>query len=180
MIARAFRGLAAATVLVVAVSSAAQAQKMASMSKFGLSAGIALPMGDFGDIADLGFDVGGHWQTGLGEKVMLRINADLSRYGLNGVDGSATLLGGMANIVLPLHTQSAFKPYLLGGVGIYNTKIDITGLGNASSSDLAINVGAGYDFMMGSKKLFTEIRYVSIQTDGSSLTTLPIVIGIRF
>lgn len=177
MIRTTIRGLAAATVLLVAVSSTASAQTAAS-SRFGVNAGVALPMGDFGDAAELGFHLGGHIQMPLGETLKLRVNGDFGYYGLpDGVDGNWTLLGGMANIVLPITTSSALKPYVFGGLGMYNYKIDIDGLGSNDDTKLAFNIGAGYDF---GKNFFTELRFLSIQTDGDALNTLPIVIGLRF
>jgi hypothetical protein len=177
MIRTTLRGLAAATVLLVAVSTTARAQTESS-SRFGLNAGIALPMGDFGDAAELGFHLGGHIQMPLGETLKLRINGDFGYYGLpDGVDGNWTLLGAMGNIVLPITTSSALKPYVFGGLGMYNYKIDIDGLGSSDDTKLAFNIGAGYDF---GKNFFTELRFLSIQTDGNALNTLPIVIGLRF
>ncbi len=171
------RGLVAATALLLAASGTATAQ-MSAPTPFGVSGGVALPTGDFGETADLGFHIGGHWQAGLGEKFKLRLNLDLGRYGLSdGVDGSWMLIGGMANLVYPIQTSSALKPYLLGGIGMYNWKIDIDGLGSTDDTDLAFNFGVGYDF---GKRYFTEVKYVVIDTDGTSINTLPVTIGIRF
>jgi len=180
MLVRTLRGLAAATLLVAAAATAAEAQ-MESSSRFGLSGGISSPMGDFGDAAELGFIVGGHWSRALGESLRLRVNVDLSRYGLpSGTDGNWMLIGGMANIVYPIQNESALKPYILGGLGMTRSSIDITGFGSSNSTDLAFNAGVGFDFMMGSRGWFTEIKYVSVQGDGGSLDYLPIVLGIKF
>ena len=180
MFVRSIRGLVAATALLAVAATAAQAQ-MASSSRFGINAGISSPMGDFGNEADLGFTVGAHFTTGLGEKLRLRINVDLSRYGLpSGTDGNWMLIGGMANLVLPITTASGFKPYVLGGLGMTNTKLDVTGFFNASSTDLAFNGGVGYEFDMGSRAWFVELKYVSVQGDGGSLDYLPIVLGLKF
>lgn len=182
MFVRTIRGLVAATLLVAVTATVSQAQ-MKSASRIGISAGIAAPMGDFGDVADLGFVVGGQWSTGLGEKLMLRINVDVSRYGINPdlADGNFLLIGGMANIVFPVPTESGFKPYLLGGVGMTNSKANVTGGGGGdSSTDLAFNGGAGFNFMMGSHTWFTEVKFVSVQTDGTSLTYVPVTLGIKF
>jgi opacity protein-like surface antigen len=90
-----------------------------------------------------------------------------------------TVLGGVANLVFDIESESALDPYILGGLGYYNLKVNSTG-GSADESNLAFNVGAGFNFMMGNANLFTEIRYLSIQTDGDATNMLPIVIGIRF
>lgn len=177
MIGRTLRGLAAATVLVAAVSTAAEAQ-MASSGRFGVKAGVALPMGDFGDFAGLGIHAGAHLGMPMGTTGTwgLRFDLDYGNYsGENGADNT-TLLGGVANLMMNVNTESAWKPYLFGGLGYYN--FDLAGV--VDDSDLAFNIGAGYNFTMGSASWFTELRYLSVQTDGDALNTLPIVIGLRF
>ncbi len=180
MFARALRGVAAATVLVVAASSSADAQA-ASSSRFGVNGGVSLPMGDFGDAVGLGFHVGGHFQKAINDKLHFRANLELGRYG--GDDDTpidnVMIMGAVANLVLPINTQSALKPYLLGGLGFYNWSVS-TDLGDNDESDLAFNIGAGYDFKWGSKSMFTELRYLSILSEGEATNMLPIVIGIRF
>ena len=74
----ALRGFAAATLLVVLTSSAANAQM--TESRFGVKAGIALPMGDFGDAAELGFHLGGHLSLPIQGALALRFDADYGRY----------------------------------------------------------------------------------------------------
>ncbi len=176
MFVRSIRGLVAATLLVAAAATVAEAQ-MQSASRFGISAGISSPMGDFGDFADLGFIVGGQFSTGLGEKLTLRINVDFSSYGASSPgSGDVTLIGGIANIVLPITTQSELKPYVLGGVGMVNAKAD----GSDSRTELAFNGGIGFNFNMANRVWFTEVKFVSVQTDGSSTTYLPVVLGLKF
>lgn len=179
MFARTLRGVLAATALVAAVSTAAEAQQ--ASKGLGVYGGIALPMGDFGDAAELGFQLGGQFAIPMQGPLGLRFNADWSRFGLpDNVDGSWTLLGAMANLTYDIGTDTGFHPYLLGGLGFYQYKLDVDGLGSADDSDLAFNIGAGYHFNAGNSKLFAEIRYVSIMAEGDALTMLPVTIGIRF
>lgn len=171
--------LAAASLL---VATAASSQAQMTESRFGAKAGIALPMGDFGDVAGLGFHLGGQLSLPLQGKLGLRVDLDYGRYG--GEDGTGldnvSLLGGVANLVYRMETGSELKPYLLGGIGLYNSKFEGVGGGLTDETDLALNIGIGYDFRFGSSDLFTELRFLSVQTDGSSLNALPIVIGLRF
>ena len=180
MFVRTLRGLAAALILVAAVTTAAEAQ---ASSRAGVSAGLSLPMGDWGDVVGMGFTVGGQYAFALGSsKASLRINADYSRFG--GEDAAGTdngsMIGGVVNVVYPIQASAAWKPYILGGLGFYQAKVENTGGGSNDDSALAFNVGAGYEFKLGNSNLFTEVRYLSVQTDGSSANTLPIVIGLRF
>lgn len=179
MIARSIRGLFAATALMTVAATGVQAQE--ATKGIGATAGVALPMGDFGDIAGLGFHIGGQYAMPLQNALGLRFNLDYGRYGLeNNVDGNTSLLGGVVNLTFNIETGTGLKPYIFGGLGFYNTKIEIDGFGSDDSSDMALNFGAGYNFAMGGKSLFTEVRYLSIQGDGGNLNTLPIVIGLRF
>ena len=168
MLVRTLRGLAAASLLVVAVSSVGQAQE-ASSSRFAVTGGIVAPMGDFGDAADMGFQVGGSWTKGLNDMFKLRINADYSRLGTKVADGTFTQLGALANLV---HDYKGGM-YALAGLGMINTTIDVGGI-NDSNADLAWNVGGGFNV----NKWFIEARYQSINADGGSVNSLPIVFGI--
>jgi opacity protein-like surface antigen len=177
MFARAFRGTLAVAALLVAVSASAQAQQ--ASKGFGLTGGIALPLGDFGEGSELGFHFGAQYQVPLSGALGLRLNGDWGRYGFTDFDGNTTLLGGIVNLTYDIDTGTGLMPYVFGGLGYYNTSAEIGGI-SGDDSNLAFNVGAGYNFPMGNAKLFTEIRYLSIQGDGGSRNTLPIVIGIRF
>lgn len=179
MFARMLRGVLAATALVAAVSTAADAQ--AASKGLGVYGGIAMPMGDFGDAADLGFQIGGQYSMPLKNALGLRINADWNRFGLpDDVDGSWTLLGAMANVTYNIESGSGLKPYVLGGLGFYQYSLDIGGTNVGDDSGVAFNVGGGFNFMMGGRNLFAEVRYVSISADGDPLSMLPVSIGIRF
>ena len=180
MISRFFRGLVAATALVAGVATVAEAQ-MSSPSRFGIKAGVALPMGTFGDAAGLGIHAGAHLGFPMTDNLGLRFDADYGYYSGEGAVDKVTLLGGVANLMLNIPTESGFKPYVFGGLGAYSWESP-SGFGVAfdGATELAFNVGAGYDFTMGSRSWFTELRFLSIQRDGDALNTLPIVIGMRF
>lgn len=179
MFARMLRGVLAATALVAAVSTAADAQ--AASKGLGVYGGIAMPMGDFGDAADLGFLIGGQYSMPLQNALGLRFNADWNRFGLpDDIDGNWSLLGAMANLTYDIGTGTGLKPYLIGGLGFYQYSLDVGGTNIGDDSDLAFNVGAGYNFTAGNRNLFAEIRYLSIMAEGTSINMLPITIGIRF
>ena len=96
MIARSIRGLFAATALMTVAATGVQAQE--ATKGIGATAGVALPMGDFGDIAGLGFHIGGQYAMPLQNALGLRFNLDYGRYGLeNNVDGNTSLLGGVVD-----------------------------------------------------------------------------------
>lgn len=45
---------------------------------------------------------------------------------------------------------------------------------------LAFNIGTGFDFSMGRRARFAELRYLSIQWESDPLRIIPLVIGMRF
>jgi hypothetical protein len=177
MLVRTLRGLVAATALLAAVSSTAAAQAATGESRFAISGGVDMPMGDFADLAKMGFVVGGQFSMPLGEILKFRLNADYARNGFHDDvvafigDGNWTRLGVMANVIYPIGGEMG--AYGLGGLGYYSLGSDVDG--TDSEQDLAWNLGFG----VGKGRWFVEARYQSIMND-PNLTSLPIVFGIRF
>lgn len=168
--------LAVAALLVAASSASAQG------IRWGVGAGLLMPIGDYGDADKMGF-IGGFGGTysmpgGIG------IRGELS-YGQTshdgGVSGNTKIIGGMASLVYALGATPGMRPYLMGGLGMYNVKIDVGGT-SGSESKIGFGFGGGLSFPMGAggSRMFVETKYTSISTSGSSLTFLPIVVGISF
>lgn len=167
--------LLAVMALVVAARPAS-----AQSIRWGLGAGLLMPMGDYGDFDKMGFTgaVGGTYQLPGG----VGIRADFS-YGTtsekSGVAAHSTkLMGGMASVVYAFGAAGP-KPYVTGGLGYYNIKIDEL---DVSESKVAFGFGGGVSFPLGTggNRLFAETRYTSVSTDGSATTFLPLVVGISF
>ena len=177
-------GLAAFLALPVAAS----AQETRAVS-FGLSGGLALPMGDLGDGYDSGFDVTGHvmFRPATFTNLSFRGDVNFDRFGSKSFDGVNTrFLGVTANAVyaFPQTTPGVVRPYVLGGVGMQNgsTSGTVAGidLDSDSSTDLAVQGGAGVNFQLSGFTTFVEAKYVNIFGDGSSLSYIPITFGFRF
>ena len=172
MIARSLRGVAAALVLVAAIASVGQAQK-ASSGRFAIAGGLAMPMGDFDDLADMGFQVGGSYTVAMNDMYSLRFNADWSHYAVPGGGANWTQLGLMANAVAGMKDRPV---YGLIGLGLVNTKLTIDAGGDASSSDFAFNIGGGFN----KNNWAIEARYQSAQANGGSINSIPIVFVWKF
>lgn len=168
---RSFRGVAVVALLLAASTASVQAQA-ASGSPFAVQAGVSLPMGSFGDGADMGIQIGGTYSLKAFNQDV-RINADWTNYGLDGVDGSISMLGAMANVVRQLGGNNGL--YVLGGLGMYRWTVDVAGVSD-SEMDLAWNAGIG----MTRGKFYVEARYLSILSDGEATNALPIVVGMKF
>ena len=122
--------------------------------------------------------------------VGFQVDAFYTRFGLDGgIDGHSRLLGGTANAVFAFPGASMARPYLIGGLGLYNGKTTITGVGSSdASTKFGLNAGAGFNFGMGKAQLFAEGRFHAMfksltdPTTGAEKTAymIPITVGVRF
>jgi hypothetical protein len=167
---------------VLATARTARAQG----AEFSLGGGIDLPLSDFDDAFKMGFHglagvsiVPPAWPVGI------QVDGTYSQYSDDSpADIKEQLIYGTANLVYKFKTseESRFRPYLIGGGGVYNAKLkgdDVpTGFAD-SQTKFGINVGAGFDFKAGSAGLFVEGRFHDVFTDGSNLKFIPITVGVR-
>lgn len=93
-------------------------------------------------------------------------------------------LGFVANALFDVSTSSMVKPYLLGGVGMFNTKAEYN-LGSTTgtsegNTDMGVQVGGGLRFQLSGFSTFLEAKYVNVFGDPNSMNFLPITFGVRF
>lgn len=146
--------------------------------RFGVGGGITLPVGDYATGDKAGWHVLGLIQFPISESpIHLRFDGMYSSTAHKGGSGSTHLTGGTADLLYHLGARrSSVRPYVMGGLGFYN--VSVTGGGSASK--FAFGLGGGILFGVGTMHAFLESRYMSIQTSGSSLTFLPISLGLMF
>lgn len=151
--------------------------------RWGVNAGLLMPMGDYNDIDKLGWIASGgatYWLTGG----TLGVRGDVS-YGQtkhDGADGSTTIVGGMASLVYGFGPSTASaRPFVTGGLGFYDVKIDVPGFGSGSESKIGFGIGAGVMFKMGTggTRVVLATRFTSVTTD-PAWTFLPITVGLSF
>ncbi|MEZ0332519.1 MAG: outer membrane beta-barrel protein [Gemmatimonadales bacterium] len=176
---------AALGLAVVLGAQAAQAQGLS----LGLGGGVVMPTGTYGDLMSTGWNATAVAQfKPAASPLGFQVDASYSRFGLqNDVDGSNRVISGTANAVFSFPSASPVRPYLLGGVGIYDQKITV---GDASGSEtkFGFNAGAGFDFALGGAKLFADARFHTIMNGSVDAETLeeanaymiPITLGLRF
>jgi len=157
-------------------------------AEFALGGGIGIPLGSFDDVSKLGW----HGLAAVsfvpnGSPVGIQFDGQFQQYKLDGTgDLKNRLLIGTGNIVYKFKTaeESRFRPYLIGGGGVYNLKTT----GNVTPGTLfeggvtkfGINAGAGFDFKAGGAGLFLEGRFHDVFTSGENVKFIPITVGIRF
>ena len=183
---------AAALILTALVASAggAAAQDAAAVRPmtFGVSGGLTLPIGDIGDAVNSGFNAGAHLAF---MPAMLpfgvRVEGQFNRFAYDenvASDANLQIISGTANAVFGVPAaSSAFRPYLIGGLGLYNSKFSAeTALGEGSASDtnFGLNGGAGIEFGLSGLATFIEARFHSVFSEGSKTNFVPISFGIKF
>jgi hypothetical protein len=153
--------------------------------RYGVSAGLLLPMGDYNTADKMGWVAGAgatYWFAGSSN---FGVRADLSYSSTShdgGISGNTKILGGMASAVYALMPASAPARIILhAGLGMYNVKIDVSGT-SASESKIGFGGGAAVAFKLGtgSTRLVVGTRYTSVSTSGSSTTFLPLTVGLSF
>jgi hypothetical protein len=169
--------------------SAQVAQAQAGMS-LGIGAGAVVPTGSMADLNSTGYT----GQAALrlqpaASPLGFQVDGFYSRLGLqNDVPGHSTMFGGTANAVYAFSGASA-RPYLIGGVGVYNGKTTIDDVGSSDSeTKFGANAGAGFDFKLGAASLYAEGRFHAIfkaAVDAETLeeTTaymIPLTLGLRW
>lgn len=180
-------GMVAAATLVVAVAAAPAAAQDAAGTRamqLGVQGGISMPMGDFGDGADMGFIVAG--TLGMRPAALpfgLRFDLGYQGWGGEG-DVSFSSIHGMGSATFTIPTESGIRPYVLGGLGVYRMSVDLPAEFDEfdvedSSTDLGIHFGGGIDIPLSGMSSYVEARYTNVFGDGDA-SFIPIVFGIRF
>ncbi len=167
-----FAALVAGTLVLAPLPAFAQA-------RFGIAAGLAIPVNDLGDDADLGYHFAASLNFG-GTHVPIgaRIDGAYSGFNLKNSSDDVRILDLTANAVANMG-QRPTSPYLIGGLGIYNSKV-----GNFDShANIGINLGGGLRFPVGDMTTFLEARYhvmLGDRTDFANLQFIPITFGVIF
>lgn len=117
--------------------------------------------------------------------VSIRLDAMYSRFDFSGGDdGHFRVFQGTVNAVYRFRAAEAttIRPYLIGGLGVYNYKsvFDPLFFEDEANTDLGINGGAGATLMVGALGVFAEVRYHGVFTSGENAEFLPITVGVQF
>jgi hypothetical protein len=161
-------------------------------AEFSLGGGIGIPLDTFDEEAKLGW----HGLAGIsfvpnGWPVGIQIDGSYQQFSLDdaafpGFSGLKNrLIMGTGNIVFKFKTseESTFRPYLIGGGGVYNSKVtgsdDPDDILPGGETKFGVNAGAGFDFKAGGAGLFIEGRFHNVFTEGANLKFIPVTVGIR-
>lgn len=172
--------LAVAAALCAAIPLRAQLIERTEGFRFGLGIGATLPMGDYGDVDKMGLNVLGVFETPLANSpLFLRVDGLYSSTAHDGPDGTTGILGGTASALYHFSApQAQARPYALAGLGIYN--VDFGTPGVDSETKIGFGLGGGVTFNLAGFNAFAEARYMSVKTSGSSMTFVPLSVGLLF
>ena len=175
----------AAALLAVSASTAhAQAAAAARPVSFGVTGGLSIPTGDFGDFFESGYNVGALLEfTPRLSPVTLRVEGDYQRFAVKDVDSESDLrmISGTANALFKFGSATMVRPYVLGGVGLFN--VGGTGDDGESENKFGYNVGGGLEIPLSGITVFGDVRFqqVRVGDEGeSNFNLVPIKVGIRF
>jgi len=156
--------------LLLPASIAAQPQLMAG-------AGLSSPLGDFADQADAGWHAAAGLQLDI-PTLPIGIRADGAYHSFGqptGLPGVSMLSGALSAVVrLP---GVGIVPYLLGGLGMYRTSVDVDGQDPVSDPGFqgafGVNIGAlGFGG-------FAEVRFVNVNGESRDSRFVTATLGLR-
>jgi len=166
---------AIALLLSLAMTPALRAQ---TPVRFSAAAALALPIGDLGDAADIGFNLGLRGEGRLARPGWsLRGDLSWDHFGGKGFVDSYSYLGVAANL---LHRSTGSKAYQFGGLGLYSAKTAFVDRLNTEETNVGMQLGVGLDFKPGDVNTFLEFGLTDVFTSGSSSLWFPLRFGIRF
>jgi len=153
-------------------------------AEFSLGGGVGVPLGTYDDVVKIG------WQGTAGLSFVphslpfgIQIDGNYAQFcDESALDIKSQLIYGTANAVYKFQSSesSRFRPYLIGGAGVYNSRATGSDAPDGSTTKLGVNLGVGFDFKAGGGGLFVESRWHNVFLEGDNLKFLPITLGIRF
>jgi len=182
--------------LLIAVTAQAQGTSKAPARpwKVGGVLGATIPVGDFSDVAKLGWHLGGLFEYKQ-QSLPLTWRGELT-YHRNGLEdgaftefpnvgGHASVLGFVGNALFPFgDAASTARPYAIGGLGVYHASRsgDLPSGNTISRSDtnFGINLGGGFIFTLSGFETFVELRYHIVFTEDNNTSFIPISFGFKF
>ena len=186
--------IGAGALLIAATAQAQGTSPSGRPFKLGGQLGASVPMGDFGDGADLGFHLGGLIEYKPASLPMsLRGELTYHRNGLKddlfgsdfgSIDGNFSQIDFVGNAVMPFgDAASTARPYVIGGLGLYRLKasaefqdVDISD----TQTKFGLNFGAGLTFNLSGFETFVETRFHSVFADESNMNFIPLSFGFKF
>lgn len=131
-------------------------------NQIAVSAGAAMPTGDFGDQHDMGLVAALGWNFYARQMIVLQLAAAFHRFGISDVDAYSRALALYLTAMYAL-ASTPMGAYVLASGGLYNLKaIFDDGFDTDAVNKAGFGAGLGYSFLLGSLYAFLELRAVAI------------------
>ena len=167
-------------VLMFAARNTAHAQLGLIPIHVGIAGGGAIPLNDFGNTFNTGFDIGGVVAvTPPLIPLGIRVDAAYNQFGSKGTSSLKAKIAEVTGDVTWGLPGAIVTPYLIGGVGYYHLSSSLAG-GSSASNHFGINVGGGLNLPLLLFKGFVEARYHRVSQSGGSTSFVPVTIGLLF
>ena len=164
--------VAISSVLLLGAPSGAEAQ-MPWPVHFGIAAGPTFSS----DAEDVGYHVGALVNM---DAYMLpvgfRVDGVMNQFSFPG--GKTRIFNVTANMVYSMIPVPRAKPYLIGGLGFYGSRVSRSG--DLGTNDVGVNVGGGVKFSLVVVNGFVDARYHHIFGENGGSGFIPVSIGITF
>jgi hypothetical protein len=151
--------------------------------QFGLGGGATIPSGSTNN----GLKTGWHGVAFIQFKpapsaIKFQIDGSYRQLGFDGGGGKRQIIDGTGNVVCEFQTgpEAKFRPYLIGGSGVYNVKNEPEAGGSASFTKFGLNAGVGFHILASGVGLFVEGRFHNVFVPGSDFHFIPVTAGVRF
>ncbi len=167
--------------LTLLAASLLAAPVMLQAQSISLAGGLTHPVSTLGDGEQSGYNAAVGFNFGaplipLGARIEGSINGLNHK---NNIGGDTRIMNVTANAIFSLG-----MPYIIGGLGYYNTRVKVTSLGvtnEVSTDGLGVNVGGGLRIPLGALSPFVEARYHQMLGDrNKNIKFVPITFGIQF
>ena len=180
--------LMATLVSAAAISATTASAQSAKAVSIGISAGATIPVGDMADFYTTGYNgTASLMFKSYGSPIGLRIDGMYNKLSpkddapadFDFVDG-VVITGANANLTYNL-PGTGISPYLIGGAGVYNMKLDFEGDDDPeSTTKFGLNGGIGAAFPLSGFTTFIEARFHHVFTESSATQFIPVTFGIAF
>jgi hypothetical protein len=168
---------AAAVAAVALVASAADASAQVRLSVAG---GPTFAVGHLGDDVNMGFNVLAGAEFGVAAIPFgLRLDGMFNQFPETAhPDDSFRVISGSLNGIFALPAVG-FSPYVIGGLGVYNSSYTDDDHGGATTN-LGANIGLGVRLPLPGLGVFAEARFHNLFSDGDQARFIPLSLGFRF
>ena len=151
---------------------------------FGLGGGATFPLGEIADEFDAGLHINALMQSGSLGSLPFGLRGEVGYQTFSHDDDTLRHIVGRLNAVLPFARRADAQPYLIAGVGLYNSKEETDHgdhtHGGEAENFFGLNAGVGIRWTLAGLNTFVEARFHNVFDDHHTQRFIPFSLGILF